>query len=170
VSPVSIECLCPDWNFSLANGRLSLGRTVNIENFCRLLFERRKFAHLPLLRACRNRHASLNLKNATRCSAFLRYDPPRPRSVLHHRLGRRGVVLLARHARRRAPHAVCYNHPGRCAESRPERPRAALGFLTVRRRAHRACRCSSIHAAVLLAASPCHSESVHYRNLLLDLE
>ena len=24
--------------------------------------------------------------------------------------------------------AVCYNHPGRCAESRPERPRAALGF------------------------------------------
>jgi hypothetical protein len=41
-------------------------------------------------------------------------------------------VLLARHARRRAPHAVCYNHPGRCAESRPERPRAASHLLDVR--------------------------------------
>ena len=47
---------------------------------------------------------------------------------LRHLHCRRGVVLLARHARRRAPHAVCYNHLGRCAESRPERPRAALGF------------------------------------------
>ena len=46
----------------------------------------------------------------------------------------RGVVLLARHARRRAPHALCYKHPGRCAESHPERPRAVPDDLAPRHR------------------------------------
>ena len=80
----------------------------------------RRVSRLPLS-AARSNHREFRLTLHSAVPADLRH--------LH---GQRGVETPARTpARRRAPHAVCYNHPGRCAESHPARPRAALGFLTI---------------------------------------